>query len=168
MEQAGYWKGVTLKAEQDERTIASFWDMWYPFSFASTVCFVFVWLYWVLSPDFFTLPNYQITIQYRWVMRLRSVMWIWWKFHTFSKKNPSKTQPSIYLTLVHIPEEKGYFSHMSIVALWQVRHEDSVFCFFLVCFCNFEIIVVLCISSPLPSSILHSGCCHFLSACPAV
>lgn len=37
--------------------------------------------------------------------------------HFQLKKKIPKTQPSIYLTLVHIPEEKGYFSHMSIVAL---------------------------------------------------
>lgn len=31
--------GVTLKARQDERTVASFWERRYPFSFKSMVCF---------------------------------------------------------------------------------------------------------------------------------
>lgn len=35
-------KGVTLKAKQDERTIASFWETQYPFSFENSLFSYFV------------------------------------------------------------------------------------------------------------------------------
>lgn len=73
------------------------------------------------------------------------------------------------------PQENGCCSHLSTVALWQVRHEDSVFCFFFfLLLTNHGPMHLLLLLPPFPfplppsfpPSILHSGCCPFLDGAP--
>lgn len=110
--------GVTLKAKQDERTIASFWAKPYLFSFRNIVCFISLFL------DVVIIPLTKTTGE-----ELFTVFVVYYRLRR-SEAKTANVNRALAVSFSLVGKEKGYRSHLSKVALWQVRHEDSVFCSF--------------------------------------